>query len=330
MKLSIKGIFRKIYFNKLRVKPLFKILEIAIFSLVFVSCAVSLSSRKALVQEQWFDQKNTFTVWAISDTHVKDEVNSQNLENAIEDMNKYVPGIDMVLVSGDVVDQAKKESIDLYLETRALSDVIEWYEIVGSNHDFRPDGGQLFRENIREDVHYTVQKGNILFIFMSDSGTGAERPTGFSDELFNWWKDIVINNQDKIIVVVTHPPLKGSDILFTSTGHHYILNSERFISILARYNVDLWLSGHLHIHQSAPKTIVRQEHLKGTVFIHLSSIIPDLGGFKQSESRTLTFVCGSRNVLVRSRNHKRKSFVPALDKVIELSKPFECGELIQN
>jgi len=330
MYIPIKGVVNRIPLKKIDLKFFLTIFGIFFISLVFVSCAVNLSSRKALVEENWFDQKNTFTVWAMSDIHVKDQAQREVFENAIDDMNKYVPGIDMALVSGDVVDKAKKESFDLYLQTRDLSDVKEWYEIIGSNHDFRPDGGELFRENIREEVHYTVEKGNILFIFMSDSGTGVERTTGFSDDLFNWWEDLVVNNQDKIIIVVTHPPLKGSGILFTDSGHHYILDSERFTGIMARYNIDLWLSGHLHLHQAAPKTIVRQDHLNSTEFIHVSSIMPDLGGIKQSESRTLTFVCGSRNVLIRARNHKRKSFVPALDQVVELSKPFECDELIEN
>jgi hypothetical protein len=71
-------------------------------------------------------------------------------------------------------------------------------------------------------------------------------------------------------------------------------------------------------------TLVRKKDLNGTVFIQLSSIRPDLGGIKEPESRVLTFACGSDKVLVRSRNHERHIFTPGLDKVITLSKPYEC------
>jgi hypothetical protein len=53
-----------------------------------------------------------------------------------------------------------------------------------------------------EKPDYTVEKGNILFIFMSNEDKG--KATVISDETFKWWKNLVINNQDKIIVTITH------------------------------------------------------------------------------------------------------------------------------
>jgi hypothetical protein len=44
-------------------------------------------------------------------------------------------------------------------------------------------------------------------------------------------------------------------------------------------------------------------------------------GMKEPESRLITFACGSDKVLVRSRNHNLRSFMPGLDKVFTLSKP---------
>ena len=65
------------------------------------------------------------------------------------------------------------------------------------NHDLKPDKGVLFREKLRADTNYSITRGNMLFIFISDEARG--KPTVISDETFNWWKDLVINNQDKII-----------------------------------------------------------------------------------------------------------------------------------
>ena len=296
-----------------------------LFLLIFTltSCRVGPSTGKELVAADWFVPEETLTVWALSDTHIKDEAHMKPFENAIEDVNDNVPDADMAINAGDVVNFPTVESYDLYIKTREGSYIKEWYEIIG-NHDYKTDKGKIFREKLRGggDGHYTVEKGNILFIFMSNEDRG--KATVITDETFEWWKDLVINNQDKIIVVTAHAPLQGSGIMFSAIKERQITDSKRFREVLKKYKVDLWLSGHLHIPQSLPDTLVRQDDLNGTVFIEISSIRPDLLGIKEPESRVLTFACSSDKLLVRSRNHQRYFYTPGLDEVITLSKPYKC------
>lgn len=302
-------------------KSLTPLLFLLLFTLT--SCRVGVTSGKELTEADWFVPEETLTVWALSDTHIKDEKHIKPFSEAIEDINDNVPDVDMAINAGDVVHFPNEESYDLYIKTRDGSYITEWHEIIG-NHDYKTDKGNIFREKLRGggDVNYTVEKGNILFIFMSNEDRG--KATVITDETFEWWKDLVIKNQDKIIVVVTHAPLQGSGIIFSAIDERQITDSKRFRMVLKQYKVDMWLSGHLHVPQEMMDTLVRKKDLNGTIFVEISSIRPDLGGVKEPESRVITFACGSDKVLIRSRNHEQHIFTPGLDDVFTLSKPYEC------
>jgi hypothetical protein len=149
--------------------------------------------------------------------------------------------------------------------------------------------------------------------------------TDISDETFNWWRNLIIDNQDKIIVTVTHAPLEGSGIPFSTFERRRITNSERFTEVLKKYRVDLWLSAHIHLPQSFTNEINRLEEYNGAIFINVAGIRTEAFGLKQSESRVITFVCGSDRVLVRSRNHTGEKWNKNLDAVFKLSKEYRCG-----
>ena len=285
------------------------------------SCYIGYSSGDEFSEANWFDSDNTLTLWALADIQPRNRVHKEAFEIAITDMNDNVPNIDMAIVAGDIVNETDEETFDWYVQSRDGSYIEEWYEIIG-NHDLKTDMGKLFREKLREEVNYSVPKGNILFIFMSDSERG--KPTEISDEVFRWWKDLVVNNQDKIIVVTTHAPLQDSGIPFSSLRDRQIINSERFTRVLRDYRVDLWLSGHLHLPHGMMNNIVEKDRLGGTTFVHISSIRPEVLGLKESESRVFIFVCGSDKVLIRVRNHKDGIFIPNQDRVCRLSKKYEC------
>jgi len=300
-------------------KSLIPLLLLLIIKLT--ACQVGPSTGKELVAADWYVPDETLTVWALSDTHIKDEKHIKPFRRAVQDVNDNIPGVDMAINSGDVVHFPTEESYDLYIKTRDGSYIKEWHEIIG-NHDYKTDKGKIFQAKLKEKPNYTVEKGNILFIFMSNEDRG--KATVITDETFEWWKDLVVKNQDKIIVTVTHAPLDGSGITFSGLKARQIVDSKRFREVLKQYKVDAWLSGHLHLPQELFGTIVKQKKLNGTVFIEISSIRPDLGGLKESQSRVLTFACGSDKMLVRSRNHERRFYTPGLDKVFTLSKAYEC------
>ena len=297
-----------------------KLFGILVF-LVHSSCYIGYSSGDELGQENWLDSKNTLTIWALADIQPTNKGHKAAFELAIADMNYNVPNIDMAIVAGDIVNETTEENFDWYISVRDKSYIEEWYEIIG-NHDLKTDRGKLFKEKLRPDVNYSFIKGNILFIFMSDSERG--KATEISDETFNWWKDLVINNQDKIFVVTTHAPLEDSGIPFSSFHDRQVVDSERFTQVLKEYNVDLWLSGHLHIPHGVMNNIVEKDKYNGTIFVHISSIRPEFMGLKESESRVITFSCGSDKVLIQSRNHEEGKFQPNQDRVFKLSKKYIC------
>jgi len=299
-----------------------KLFSLLLF-LIQSSCYIGYISGNELTQANWFNPKDTLTVWALADIQPTNRGHEEAFEIAITDINDNVPNVDFAIVAGDIVNQTEAQTFDWYVQTRDGSYISEWYEIIG-NHDLKTDMGKLFREKLREEVNYSLLKGNILFIFMSDSERG--KPTEISEEVFNWWKELVVNNQDKIIVVTTHAALEDSGIPFSSFRDRQIINSVRFTQVLKEYRVDLWLSGHLHLPHAMMNNIVEQDKLGGTIFVHISSIRPEVMGLKESESRVLTFVCGSDKALIRVRNHKDKTFVPNQDRVFTLSKEYECED----
>ncbi len=199
---------------------------------------------------------------------------------------------------------------------KKLSYIKEWYEIAG-NHDVK-DGGMLYRKKIKSNLHYSFTKGNILFIFMSDEKRSKE--TNISDETFRWWQDLVVNNQDKIIVVVTHAPLKNT-LPISTWKIRQIKDSERFKEVMKDYRVDVWLSGHIHFPNNFPGDVTA---LDRTVFVDVSAIRNDFFRSSDIESRILVFLCGSDNLFVRSRNHYREKYDNELDTVLKLSKEYKC------
>lgn len=267
-----------------------------------------------------FDRKDVFKVWALADIQPAKPAHRSAFEKAVSDINTNTKGIHMAVVAGDIVNSAEDEVFDWYLAQRSKSGIADWHEIAG-NHDLKPDGGALFREKIG-GFHKSVLRGNILFVFISDEARG--KPTTVKDETFLWWKKLVESNRDKIIVVTTHAPLEGSSIIFSGLRDRQILRSERFTEVLKKERVDLWLSGHLHLPHFFPRTITRRKNLNGTVFVHVSSIRPELAGLKRSESRLLAFHCGTKKASVFSRDHAKGKWRNRHARRLNLSKTVKC------
>lgn len=265
--------------------------------------------------------QKSLEIWTLSDIQPKNDEQKEDFQNAIEDINKNIRDIDFAVVLGDIVNDAEEEDFDWYLSTKPSSYVKEWYEIAG-NHDMKLNRGEGYKKKIRKDFYYSVLQGNILFIFMSNEARG--KPTYISDETFNWWRNLVVNNQDKIIVVVTHAPLDGSGISFSSMSDRQVIDSERFTGVLKDYRADMWLSGHLHLPHSFTNNIVVKKEYHGTIFVNISSIRTELWGLKDSESRIITFACGSDKVFIRSRNHNKERYEKNIDVLFQLSKEYKC------
>ena len=297
-------------------KLIFFYLVTVLFISLEVSCTKSVNTEVAETQE------DTFKIWALADIQPRNKDERNAFTFAVEDVNNNISNIKFAIVAGDIVNTTEEETFDWYVEERNKSYITDWYEIIG-NHDLKSDRGKLFKEKLRSDLNYSVTYGNMLFIFLSDEQRG--KPTEISDEVFEWWKKLVIDNQDKIITVVTHAPLDGSKIPFSEHDDRKVVGSKRFREVLKNYTVDLWLSGHLHLPNEFTNTINRNKKFPDTLFVHISSIRPEFLGLKHSQSRILEFLCGKDIIKIKSRDHKSGKWNKSLEEDFKLSKTVECN-----
>lgn len=288
-----------------------RIISICIFILLFIfSCSHNI---KEFSRDQY-----SYIIWAHSDVQPRSPAEKIYYENAVKDMAENFKTIDMALFAGDIVQFSNfKEIFEWYLNTRKKAPVKEWYEIAG-NHEWRSI--DLYKRLINPHLHYSVTRGNLLILMISNEKWG--RPTYISEETFEWWRNLVINNQDKIIITVTHGTLQGNGLLASNLNRLIIERSDRFADILKKYRVDIWISGHSHLPYWLPKMHLTNENLGGTTFIDLGAIREDF--LTSSESRILFFEQGSSVALMKIRDHSEKKY-KSDNIIIPLSHPFLTG-----
>lgn len=260
-----------------------------------------------------------YVIWINSDIQYQTFAQMNNFPDAVDDIAENIGRIDMAITAGDIVEKERAPHIyDWYLKTREKVNTGAWFEIAG-NHENRDI--ELYRQKIRKDLNYAVSAGNMIIIFMSTIYRGDISP--IPDDVITWWKDIVINNQDKIIITVTHIALKQSGLIHgrLDIDTFYIENSVEFEKVLKKYRVDIWFSGHTHLPDYAPRTEYKNNDLNGTVFIDTGSIRKE--SYKDVESRILVFRRGSRDFIIKYRNHTKKTY--SGDKIFTLPYEFRMG-----
>lgn len=204
---------------------------------------------------------------------------------------------------------------------------------------------------------YRFQAGNILFLMLADRndapqpvGRGHSReaksggfPAGaVTRETFNWWKQQVLGNQDKIIVTVHHHALRDTtiasghgeghpryhgasggangasylyyiienedpeDFRFTRDAHVFEDFLEEFQQEHGRGAIDLWVAGHTHVHGPddvwGDKTI--SERRWGVNFLQVAALTRFHAGANPM-SRLLTFSDGSDKLKAQVYLHDR-------------------------
>lgn len=202
---------------------------------------------------------------------------------------------------------------------------------------------------------YRFQAGNLLFLMLSDRN-GAPSPVGrghsseknkggyppgaVTRETFDWWKNQVLENQDKIIVTMHHHALRDTttasgngegnpryhgasggaagssylyfiienddpdDFKFTSDAHVF----EDFLADFEKENghgaIDFWIGGHTHVKGPTDdfggKTITESKW--GVNFLQSAALTRHHAGGNPL-SRLLTFSEGADEVVVRTYLH---------------------------
>jgi predicted phosphodiesterase len=264
-------------------------------------------------------REDGFRIWMMSDIQPRSREERRHFELAIDDMAALGSKPDMAIIAGDLLQSySAEDDFRWFLQTRSGLDVETWYEIAG-NHDAR--NAVLFGKYIDKPPYYGVQTGNLLILLLADE-TGSSQ-TNISDQAFAWWREMVINNQHRIIITVTHGQLQQSGLFGSVAASRIIRDSDRFAEVLKQYRVAVWASGHMHLPGYFPgKTRIKQA-LGGTLFINVSAIRDDR--FMDIESRMLVFTEGSDVLLIRSRNHNSRRYVSGLDTTVRLGHRFSRG-----
>ena len=160
---------------------------------------------------------------------------------------------------------------------------------INGNHDFSyvlpeddPEEGYSLAEYNRHfpEPVYHIEIGNMVVIFIGDEARGT--PGTIFDETVDWWEEIVLANQDRFIVTVTHQSLAGTINADHVNTNKDIIDSDRFISRMTRAvrpaKVNLWLCGH-HGSYSTQYLDHRTEIAhNGCRFVQVGAHIPSIAG----------------------------------------------------
>jgi len=221
---------------------------------------------------------------------------------------------------------------------------------------------------------YSFRVGNLLFAMMSDRndvgppvgrGERGGYPAGaVTGETFGWWKDLVEQNTDAIIVSAHHHMLKATTVAsgewegFVKTeadvwkpnyhgyfpqggpmGASYLYwvdgrpDAQAFENYLTEHNgaIALWLGGHTHTNPD-DRTGGRShvERKWGVNFANISALTRCHGHRHSTPmSRLFTFTDGSSQVRVQCYLHtsqyKPQGWYQQAERVLELGKPFRMA-----
>ena len=193
----------------------------------------NLENRFSFYLNENFEYKEeNLVVWSFCDVQPNNERDWEVFENTIKDVNSLNIEPDMAIAIGDLVDDGAKDDLERFKDYCENTE-IPWenfYPLTG-NHDFNPYfAGDLnnYKEIIRDEINYTVKRGNTNFIFMSDIGAGV---TGhIDDNVFEWWKDLVKDKENNNLSY-THQPLVGTTQNSVTTVR-WMTSSARFLAIV--------------------------------------------------------------------------------------------------
>jgi Calcineurin-like phosphoesterase len=218
---------------------------------------------------------------------------------------------------------------------------------------------------------YTFRVGNLLFVMMSDRndfgppvgrGDRGGYPAGaVTGETFAWWKELVENNRDSVIISCHHHMLKETTVAsgewegFVKTkdggwqsdyhgyfprggpkGASYLYwlddtpDAQAFESYLAANPgaIDLWLGGHTHTNPDDRKGGRSHIERKWDVNCVNVSALTRCHGHRHSTpmSRLFTFTEGSSKVRVECYLHtaqyKPQGWYEHVERIIDLGQPF--------
>lgn len=251
----------------------------------------------------------------------------------------------------------------------------KWVDPIGENTEFSGvDPAAMPYPVTGEWDRYAFTAGNVLFLMMSDRNDGGPPvgrgklggyPSGVvREDTFDWWRDQVEANRDKIIISCHHYVLKettaGSGpwegFLRDSDGNYgpgfhgyfpdggpegasylYWCGDTPDAQVFERYldanpgSVDLWLGGHTHTtpdFKLGGRTLVETKW--GVTFVNVSALTKYHGKTMNHPpmSRLFTFEEGSDEARIQcylhTSDYEPQGWFAPVERTVKLSKPFRA------
>ena len=220
---------------------------------------------------------------------------------------------------------------------------------------------------------YSFRAGNLLFLMMSDRndfpppvgrGERGGYPAGaVTGETFDWWKSMVEDNRDSIIISAHHHMLKETTVASGSyegltrdddgnlkshyhgyfpaggpegTSYLYFVDdkpdAQAFEGYLAENPgaIDLWLGGHTHPHpddRTGGKSHIERKW--DVTFANVSALARYHATYTMPMSRLFTFTEGSAEVTIQCYLHTSdyapQGWYPPSERTFDLGKPFSIA-----
>jgi hypothetical protein len=194
------------------------------------------------------EQVTPFSFVQLSDAHVgfngpPDPLGTKAFERAVEMINALPAAPDLVLFTGDLTHDTEDKDVHAqrmkqFLEISGRMKVGKVLCVPGE-HDAGLDGGQLYREFLKE-TYYSFDHRGVHFVALDN--VSRARPEIGPEQLAWLKKDLARFPKTAPIVVFTHRPLfdlKPEWEWFTSDG-------DDVLQVLAAYENVTVLYGHIH------------------------------------------------------------------------------------
>ena len=247
----------------------------------------------------------------------------------------------------------------------------KWIDPIGNNSQYSGVSANKRPYPIKGTwERYSFRVGNLLFLMMGDRndmappvGRGAPggKPAGaVTDETFQWWKQMVEENRDSIIISTHHHMLKETTVAsgawegFVKNEHGqwkskyhgyfpdggpegasylYFLDNKPDAQVFEQYlakhpgAIDIWLGAHTHTNpddRTGGRTHIEKKW--GVNFINVAALTRHHGPLSIPMSRLLTFIDISNEVRVRCYLHTSdympQGWYKPAERIIQLNKPF--------